>query len=188
MTETHSLPDNADALARNRRRWLLAAVAGAAALGGMGVAWLNETTQNAPVSPADDFWRQEFVRPTGGMLRMSALRGRPLILNFWATWCPPCIEELPLLSDFHQENSGNGWQVLGLAIDRVDSVERFLAHSPVSFPVAMAGVPGIDMTRSLGNLMGGLPFTVVFDADGVVVHRKMGRISAGDLRSWVAGA
>jgi len=73
------------------------------------------------------------------------------------------------------------------AIDRLDSVERFLAHSPVSFPVAMAGNTGIEMTRSLGNLVGGLPFTVVFGADGVVAHRKMGRISPGDLRSWVTG-
>jgi thiol-disulfide isomerase/thioredoxin len=177
-----------DAHPRNRRRWLLGAVAGAAALGGVGVAWLDQEALKSSVNPIDDLWRQEFARLQGGMLRMNSLRGRPLILNFWATWCPPCIEELPLLSDFYQKNSSNGWQVLGLAIDRLDSVERFLAHSPVSFPVAMAGVTGIEMTRSLGNLVGGLPFTVVFGADGVVAHRKMGRISPGDLRSWVTGA
>jgi thiol-disulfide isomerase/thioredoxin len=187
MTEVHSLPDNADAPTRNRRHWLLGAVAGAAALGGVGVAWLNQEAQNAPVSPSDDLWRQEFVRPQGGMLLMSSLRGQPLILNFWATWCPPCIEELPLLSDFYQKNSGNGWQVLGLAVDRLDPVNRFLGHSPVSFPVAMAGMAGIETTRSLGNLVGGLPFTVVFGADGMVAHRKMGRISPDDLRSWVLG-
>ena len=176
-----------DAHIRNRRRWLFGAVAGAAALGGVGVAWLDQEALKSSANPIDDLWRQEFVRLQGGMLRMSSLRGRPLILNFWATWCPPCIEELPLLSDFYRENSSNGWQVLGLAIDRLDSVERFLAHSPVSFPVAMAGNTGIEMTRSLGNLVGGLPFTVVFGADGMVTHRKMGRISPGDLRSWVTG-
>ena len=188
MTEPQLLQNNTEMPTQSRRRWLLGAVAGAAALGGGGLAWFNQMARNSPVNPSDDLWRQEFVRPQGGMLHMSSLRGRPLILNFWATWCPPCIEELPLLSDFYQENSSKGWQVLGLAIDRLDSVDRFLAHSPVSFPVAMAGVTGIEMTRSLGNLVGGLPFTVVFGADGVVAHRKMGRISPGDLRSWVTGA
>ena len=187
MTQAHPLPDLVDAPTRNRRRWMLGAVAGAAALGGVGVALLNQDTLKSSVNPSDDLWRQEFVNLQGGMLRMSSMRGRSLILNFWATWCPPCIDELPLLSDFYQENSSNGWQVLGLAIDQLDSVAKFLAHSPVSFPVAMAGKTGIDMTRSLGNLAGGLPFTVVFGSDGVVAHRKMGRISPGDLRSWVAG-
>lgn len=187
MTQAHPLPDPVDAPTRNRRRWMLGAVAGVAALGGVGVALLNQDTLKSPANPSDDLWRQEFVNLQGGMLRMSSMRGRSLILNFWATWCPPCIDELPLLSDFYQENSSNGWQVLGLAIDQLDSVAKFLAHSPVSFPVAMAGKTGIDMTRSLGNLAGGLPFTVVFGSDGVVAHRKMGRISPGDLRSWVAG-
>lgn len=188
MTEPGPLQNHAEIPVRSRRHWLMGAVAGAAALGGVGLAWLNQEAVGSPQSPSDELWRQEFVRPQGGMLRMDSLRGRPLILNFWATWCPPCIDELPLLSDFYQQNSSNGWQVLGLAIDQLDSVDRFLAHSPVSFPVAMAGVTGIEMTRSLGNLVGGLPFTVVFGADGLVVHRKMGRISPGDLRSWAAGA
>ena len=187
MTEPQLLQNNTEMPTKSRRRWLLGAVAGAAALGGGGLAWFNQMDRNSPANPSDDLWRQEFVRPQGGMLPMSSLQGRPLILNFWATWCPPCIEELPLLSDFYQKNSGNGWQVLGLAVDKSDSVNQFLAHSPVSFPVAMAGVTGIEMTRSLGNLVGGLPFTVVFGADGMVAHRKMGRISPGDLRSWVTG-
>lgn len=187
MTKSNPLQENNDVPERISRRWVLGAVAGAAALSGVGAAWYVHQPKDHSTRQLDEFWGAEFARPEGGMLRMSSLRGRPLLLNFWATWCPPCIEELPLLSGFYQENSAKGWQVLGLAIDQVDAVQRFLVKTPVAFPVAMAGMTGVELTRSLGNLVGGLPFTVVFGADGTVAHRKMGRISPDDLRSWVGG-
>jgi thiol-disulfide isomerase/thioredoxin len=112
------------------------------------------------------------------------LRGKPLLLNFWATWCPPCVQELPLLSSFYQENSVNGWQVLGLAVDQLDAVKRFLAQAPVTFPVALAGAGGIEMSRAFGNRNGGLPFTVILGADGGVLHRKLGQLTPEDLRTW----
>jgi thiol-disulfide isomerase/thioredoxin len=115
---------------------------------------------------------------------MKSLRGKPVVLNFWATWCPPCVEELPLLSDFYQQNSANGWQVLGLAVDQPDPVNRFLTRVPVTFPVVMAGMSGIELSRSLGNLSGALPFTVVLGSDGFVAHRKMGKVTVADLRQW----
>jgi thiol-disulfide isomerase/thioredoxin len=126
----------------------------------------------------------EFAKLDGSRLSMAALLGKPLLLNFWATWCPPCVEELPLLSSFHEENAGKGWQVLGLAVDQADPVKRFLAKAPVAFPVALAGVSGIELGKSLGNLSGGLPFTVVFGSDGLVAHRKMGKVAPDDLRAW----
>jgi thiol-disulfide isomerase/thioredoxin len=117
-------------------------------------------------------------------LALVTLRGRPLLVNFWATWCPPCIEELPLLSSFFQQNRAKGWQVLGIAVDQPDAVNRFLARSPVSFAVAMAGMAGLELSKSLGNLSGGLPFTVVLTADGEVAHRKIGRVTEADLSAW----
>ena len=117
-------------------------------------------------------------------MALAALRGRPLLVNFWATWCPPCVEELPLLSNFFQQSSTKGWQVLGIAVDQPDAVKRFLARSPVSFAVAMAGMAGLELSKSLGNLSGGLPFTVVLTADGEVAHRKMGQVTQTDLSAW----
>ncbi|WP_367121939.1 TlpA disulfide reductase family protein [Rhodoferax sp.] len=128
----------------------------------------------------------EFPGLDGNVFRMASLQGQPVLLNFWATWCPPCIEELPLLSSFHQENSANGWQVLGLAVDQLEPVKRFLARSPVTFPVALAGLPGVELGKSLGNVSGGLPFTVVFGADGRVAHRKIGKVSSTNLLDWAA--
>ena len=90
-----------------------------------------------------------------------------------------------MLSRFSEEHAPHGWQVLGLAVDQSSAVRRFLQKTPVSYPVAMAGLGGTELGRSLGNLAGGLPFTVVLGAAGTVLHRKMGRVSPADLQQWV---
>lgn len=170
----------------NRRRWLMSAVAGAAALGGAGVAWQRYQPQAMAPGAESSLWPLTFSTPEGTSLPMTSLQGKPMLLNFWATWCPPCVEELPLLSAFFKENAAKGWQVVGLAVDQVDPVKRFLAKTPVTFPVAMAGMPGIEISKSLGNLSGGLPFTVVLGSDGRVAHRKMGKVTPADLLAWTA--
>ena len=129
-------------------------------------------------------WPLDFETPEGTTLAMQSLRGKPLVLNFWATWCPPCIEELPLLDAFYRENSPKSWQVVGLAIDQPSAVRKFLARTPVSFPIALGGLGGTDLGRALGNLAGGLPFTVVVGAGGDVLKRKMGRLTPADLAQW----
>ncbi|MGP1629909.1 MAG: TlpA family protein disulfide reductase, partial [Giesbergeria sp.] len=134
------------------------------------------------------FFAQSFETPDGAPLMLDAFRGKPLLLNFWATWCPPCIAELPLLNTFYRDHQARGWQVLGLAVDQPSAVRTFLARSPVDFPVGMAGLGGTELARSLGNLAGGLPFSVVFAANGKVLHRKMGQVKPQDLTDWVAKA
>jgi thiol-disulfide isomerase/thioredoxin len=117
---------------------------------------------------------------------MRAFQGRPVLINFWATWCPPCVDELPMLDRFHAEQGPGGVQVLGLAIDRKEAVLPFLRRMPLRFPVAMAGLSGADLGRALGNVAGGLPFSVLIASDGTVAHRKMGRVTEEDLRAWAA--
>ena len=184
MTHVNHAPDGDRNSQPSRRRWLVGAVAGAVAVGGIGWAWRNESSPGTPSAAESALWQLEFGTPEGTPLRMSALRGKPLLLNFWATWCPPCVDELPLLTNFYRENLANGWQVLGLAVDQLDPVKRFLLKTPTAFPVAMAGMSGLEISRSLGNLSGGLPFTVVLGSDGLVAHRKMGKVTADDLRVW----
>ena len=115
---------------------------------------------------------------------MLDFKGKPLLLNFWATWCPPCIEELPLLDAFYTQNAAKGWQVLGIAVDKPSAVREFLNRLPLSFPVVMAGSNGSDLSKTMGNSGGGLPFTVVIDGKGGIAQRKMGKVSQADLGQW----
>jgi thiol-disulfide isomerase/thioredoxin len=167
-----------------RRHVLGAGVAVAAA--GAGAWWADRRFRPQPLLDGAEatFWSSSFDSPEGRPLAMAPMRGRPLLVNFWATWCPPCIEELPLLNAFHREHSPRGWQMLGLAVDRVDAVQTFLRKLPLDFPVAMTGFAGADLSRSLGNPSGGLPFTVVFGPQGNVVQRKIGQVKPEDLAQW----
>ena len=115
------------------------------------------------------------------------MQGRPLLLNFWATWCPPCVQELPELAQFQREFRAQGWQVLGLAVDSPTPVREFLKKLPLDFDIGMAGLTGTELTRKLGNTQGGLPFSVAFGADGEVIWRKLGSTNLEELRELAKG-
>lgn len=187
-TSSHSSngPDGAGPDLAARRRLLVGGVAAAAAAAGAGWAWWRLQPHAVEAGAQEALWGQSFQTPDGAALAMSAFQGKPLLLNFWATWCPPCIAELPLLNHFYAEHAAHGWQVLGLAVDQPSAVRTFLARLPLDFPVGMAGLDGTSLSRALGNLTGGLPFTVVFGADGRVLHRKMGQVTPEDLKAWAA--
>uniref|UniRef100_UPI0035B22D43 TlpA disulfide reductase family protein n=1 Tax=Hylemonella sp. TaxID=2066020 RepID=UPI0035B22D43 len=129
-------------------------------------------------------WGLEFDTPAGTRLALQNLRGRPLLINFWATWCPPCVEELPLLDAFYRENESKGWQVVGIAVDKLAPVQSFLARQPLAFPVVLAGMEGLNLSKNLGNQAGGLPFSVLLGTDGTILHRKIGKLSEQDLQLW----
>ena len=175
-----------------RRRWLTLGVAAGATVAGAGLAWRSldasaltkaGSSKSAGSAGEQAFWGMRFDAPMGDALTTKSFLGKPLLLNFWATWCPPCLEELPLLNRFFDENSAKSWQVLGLAIDQPTAVRKFLQKTPLSFPVAMGGLEGTEISRTLGNSMGSLPFSVVFDANGRIVHRKMGTLGAAELQT-----
>lgn len=168
----------------SRRRLLQIGVGAAAALAGAAVAWWKWRPGDTGADSADPLWAMRFDTPSGETLSMQTLRGKPLLVNFWATWCPPCVDELPLIDAFYRENSPKSWQVVGLAIDQPGAVRSFLQRTPVTFPIGMAGLEGTELARSLGNTSGGLPFTVVLGADGHVRQRRIGRVAPGDLAKW----
>jgi thiol-disulfide isomerase/thioredoxin len=180
-------PDQPPAQPDPHRRGIVVGVAAAlAAAAGIGLA-LRHQGDTPLMSPerVQELWDMQWQTPQGATLPMRAFKGRPLLINFWATWCPPCIEELPLINAFYRQNAKAGWQVLGLAADKLAPVQAFLGKFPLDFPVGIAGMTGIELSRSLGNLAGGLPFSVVMGADGDVAHRKLGQLTGQDLNQWL---
>ena len=173
-----------------RRDWALAAVAAAAA----GVGWQQWRRQAAAEPGAaasgagtggeEAVWQATFTQPDGQPLVMAALRGTPLVINFWGTWCPPCVKEMPELDRFARQFAPRGGRVLGLAVDNPKAVREFLARQPVGYTIAMAGLDGTDLSRKLGNTVGALPFTAVFDRQGRLVQRKLGETRFDELVLW----
>lgn len=134
-------------------------------------------------APAAAFWNASFDQLDQSTFQPAQhLRGKPLLLNFWATWCAPCVKELPEINQFHDEFAAQGWQVLGLAVDAPTPVRGFLEKLPLKFPVVLAGLTGTDLSKTLGNSKGGLPFTVAFSAQGEPIWRKLGATHLEELR------
>jgi thiol-disulfide isomerase/thioredoxin len=119
---------------------------------------------------------------TGKIQPLSQWKGKTLVINFWATWCAPCIEEMPDLSLLNKQASAHNFQILGISVDSVDKVHEFAAKYKISYPLYIAGMEGSDLSRQMGNSKGGLPFTVILGADGQVKKSYLGRLNMRMLR------
>ncbi len=169
---------------KRRTLWTGAAVAAVAGLAGAGAGWWRWRTQAPAEGAVERLWQQSFSTPGGEPLSLAGWRGQPLVVNFWASWCPPCVKEMPQFDRFHRTHGPQGWRVVGIAIDRPEAVRGFLAKTPVTFPIAIAGFDGAALMTQLGNPAGGLPFTVMLDRDGQVMQRKLGETDYDELTRW----
>jgi len=168
-----------------QRRTLVLAIGASAAAAGVGLATWRNTHPAAPVAePFAGFWTQQWTTTDGNMLPMAGFKGKPLLINFWASWCAPCVEELPMVDAFFTAQQAAGWQVLGLAADKPQNIQDFLQKMPLHFPVAVDAMLATQWARQLGNIAGGLPFSVVINSAGEVAQRKMGKLTDSDLAAW----
>jgi thiol-disulfide isomerase/thioredoxin len=108
---------------------------------------------------------------------LSQYKGKIIVLNFWATWCPPCREEMPELSELYTEYKNKNVVVLGVAVDELALVKEFSVATPVSYPLFAAENDGMVLGNDLGNDKGVLPYTVIINQRGVVVDTYFGRIN-----------
>lgn len=119
----------------------------------------------------------------GRSFDLAALRGKPVVVNFWASWCGPCVKEMPTLAALHREYEKKGITFVGLGVDSEKNVNAFLKKVPVDYPIYIAGFGGADLARNFGNNAGALPFTVVIDAKGVIRSTKLGEVDPKELKA-----
>jgi thiol-disulfide isomerase/thioredoxin len=108
-------------------------------------------------------------------------RGRLLIVNYWATWCHPCREEMPGFSRLQDKYRGNGVQFVGISIDTADKIIEFQKATPVNYPLLIGDIGVMENSAALGNTRQALPFTAVFDREGKLFSTKLGRVAEAEL-------
>lgn len=112
----------------------------------------------------------------------SEWQGKVLLVNFWATWCPPCVEEMPELVALQSEMANKNLQIIGIGIDSPSNIQEFSAKYKISYPLLMAGIEGTELSRQFGNQAGGLPFTVLIRPDGKIQKTYLGRLNMQQVR------
>lgn len=176
----------------NTRRILAGALVAAVAAGGGvlanhllngdGSEIAHAAQPGAQQSAVEQLWAAPVTTVDGKPQSLSLLKGHPIVVNFWASWCGPCVEEMPALSQLQREYAKKGIQFVGLGVDSDKNVQAFLQKVKVAYPIYVTGFGGADLARAFGNNAGGLPFTVVIDAKGNIRSTKLGQIDPQALK------
>jgi thiol-disulfide isomerase/thioredoxin len=168
----------------NSTRWLLIGSALVALLVGF---YASNRLNNEPDTAPADITFEELVLPdlSGGMQPLDKWNGKLLLINFWATWCPPCIEEIPLFMRLRERYADRGFEVIGIAIDDEQKVRNFQDQHSINYPVLLGGDNGISLMQRFNNRLGALPFSVLFNPQGKAVHFKPGAYSEQELEALI---
>jgi len=113
----------------------------------------------------------------GKQRSISEWQGKIQIINFWATWCPPCLKEIPEFIKLQAEYQDKNVQFIGIAIEDQAAVEQYLKTTQVNYPMLIAGDEGISLSQQLGNIVNAVPFTLIVNQQGQIIHRQPGELS-----------
>ncbi|MBT5560244.1 MAG: TlpA family protein disulfide reductase [Proteobacteria bacterium] len=142
----------------------------------------NEELESAPVM-VHGF---ELSDLEGTMRSSDEWNGKPLLVNFWATWCVPCRKEMPALMELHEKYADQGFEVIGIAADELEKINVFLEKTPVSYPLLYGEMTSVfELSDSYGNTIGVLPHSAFVDRDGVVRHTKVGEITIEEAEELI---
>jgi len=143
----------------------------------------KDTTTVEPTQQTAHKIRPEFSLPDlhGKMRNIKEWDNHYLVINFWATWCPPCREEIPEFITLQNEYQASNLQFIGVAIDNEDSVQQFALEMGMNYPNLIAGMPGVELAKQYGNSMGALPFSVIVNPEGRIVAQQIGLLERSKI-------
>jgi len=143
-------------------------------------------TGGKPHTAVDKLLQQSLNDLQGQPQNLAQWRGKPLLVNFWATWCAPCVQEMPELSELAGQDGGKTFNVIGIGIDSPSNMKEFAAKLKIAYPLYVGGMGGTELSREFGNGAGGLPYTVLIGADGQVRKTYLGKLKFDELRADLA--
>jgi thiol-disulfide isomerase/thioredoxin len=166
-----------------KHRWplFMAVAISAAALGFFFGQPQVDNPPPVPSTSANALAELTLATPDGKPASLGQWSGKVRVINFWATWCPPCREEMPEFSRVQLQLADKGVQFVGIGIDTPDNIINFQKATPVSYPLLMGSYETLKLTVELGNTSSALPFTVILDRQGNIAHRKTGKLSEAEL-------
>lgn len=144
-----------------------------------------EAVVEAPAAATAQLFATTLNDPAGRPQALAQWRGKVLVVNFWAAWCPPCREEMPAFSRLQKEFGANSVQFVGIALDSAQSVNEFQQQTPVVYPLLIASPATTELARQLGNPSLALPYTLVLDAAGKVRHTRLGGLQEAELAALI---
>ena len=136
-----------------------------------------------PQSAVDKLLRTPFATTEGQWQTLDAWRGKVLVVNFWATWCPPCREEMPLFSSTQTKYKDKGLQFVGISIDSIDKVRDYQSTEKLSYPLLLGSPDAMGLSEALGNSSQALPFTILITRQGQLDSVKIGRLTEDELEA-----
>jgi thiol-disulfide isomerase/thioredoxin len=141
---------------------------------------------SAPATPSGALFAQSMNDASGASHALGRWKGKPLVVNFWAPWCAPCVQEMPELDQLAMASAAQGINVIGIGIDSPANIAAFATKLKISYPLYVAGMSGTDLARQFGNSNGGLPYTVLIGADGAVIKTYLGKLKFEELKADLA--
>ena len=174
-------------LAPRTKRALIVALLLAATVGG--ITWRLVST--APPSGRPQIAPEALARLLGATLTdsngqpqaLGQWQGKVLVVNYWATWCPPCREEMPAFSRLQTRLGPEGVQFVGIGIDSPSAIKEYAFQTPMRYPLLIGGTEGMDLLRELGNESGALPYTLVLDRQGQPAFSRLGIVAENELEA-----
>jgi len=128
-------------------------------------------------------WNEPFPNLAGKAQTLQDWRGKTLVINFWATWCAPCREEIPDFIAIRREHAVKNLEIVGIAIDNAQSVKPYVREMGIAYPILIGEGNALEMSRALGNPSGALPYTVVIASNGTILFRHLGRLPKSKLQA-----